>query len=248
MLVLVTLGAPQRRLLDRRRKRREAAPEPDPTPVATARATVIDVGAPLEALDQARAWLTGAGEDYLAGGLAVLNRALHAFRLVTANPFVNAIAREQALVARVGYGAGEQVADGLWADALELELAAPRQRRIRALHPQARLAAVLGGRERALAAQELTLRARLDLDAGREREAALQLLVALDAALAELAVDATAPALAERLAELGDFRDALARAAQTALAGPLGPADLETVSATLGRVEAALRARLAELS
>ena len=55
------------------------------------------------------------------------------------------------------------------------------------LHPQARLAAVLGARERPLACEELALRARLDLDHGREREAALQLLVALDAALAELA-------------------------------------------------------------
>ena len=57
------------------------------------------------------------------------------------------------------------------------------------LRPQARLAAVLNGRERPLACEELTLRARLDLDHGREREAALQVLVALDAALAELAAD-----------------------------------------------------------
>jgi hypothetical protein len=161
---------------------------------------------------------------------------------------VNAVGREQAIAARVGSGAGEQVADGLWTDAVELTLGTPRQRRIRALHPQAHLAAVLGGREQALACQELAIRARLDLDAGRDREAALQLLVALDATLAELAVDQTAPALQERLVDLRECRDAVARAAQAALAGPLGDADLAEVTSTLGRVEAALRARLAALT
>src|SRR5581483_11617093 len=167
---------------------------------------------------------------------------------VTANAFVHPIAREQALVARVGYGAGEQVADGQWTAAVELGVAAPRQRRIRSLHPQARLAAILGGRERALACQELTLRTRLDLDAGRDREAALQLLVALDAALAELASDSTAGALAERLDELRTRRDAVARAAQAALSGALGAEDEKTVATTLERIEAALRARLAALA
>ena len=64
------------------------------------------------------------------------------------------------------------------------------------LTPQARLAAVLSARERPLVCEELTLRARLDLDHGRGREAALQLLVALDAALAELQADPAADALA----------------------------------------------------
>ena len=44
-----------------------------------------------------------------------------------------------------------------------------------ALAPQERLAALLAGRDVALACEELALRARLDLDQGREREAALQL-------------------------------------------------------------------------
>ena len=170
----------------------------------------------------------------LEQGLEVLNRALHAFRLVTANPYVNAVARDQALVARVGFGAGEQVADGLWTEAHELIQPTGRRRRFRALQPQARLAAVLGGRERVLACQELTLRSRLDLDHGLAREAALQLLVALDAALAELPADESAPALAERLAELRERRDAVTRAAQAALSGPLGDADRQTVEADAG--------------
>ena len=52
--------------------------------------------------------------------------------------------------------------------------------------PEERFAALLGGRESPLAAEELVLRARADLDAGRPREAALQARVALEALLAEL--------------------------------------------------------------
>jgi hypothetical protein len=211
--------------------------------VTTGKATIIDVGAPFSDATAARAWLSSAGEPDLERDLAVLNRALHAFRLVTADPYLNPVGRDQALVARLGYGAGEEVADGLWSDARELVRPERRQRRAKVLHPQARLAAVLGGRERALACEELSVRARLDLEQGRDREAALQLLVALDAALAELSTEPTAHLFADRLAELRGQRDAVALAAQSALAGPLSDSERETVAFTLGRIEAALRAR-----
>jgi hypothetical protein len=242
VIVLATLGAPERRRVTERKKR-QAEPQPEPTPVTTGRATIVDVGAPLAGLEQAAGWLRGAGEEDLGVDLAVLNRALHVFRLVTADPHLGPIGRHQALVARVGYGEGEQVADGQWSDARELHERTRWQRRAKVLHPQARLAAVLNGRERMLVCEELTLRARLDLDQGRDREAALQLLVALDAALAELASDPTAPVLRERLEELRAQRDAVADAAQAALSGPLSEAQGETVQFVVGRIEAALRAR-----
>jgi hypothetical protein len=91
--------------------------------------------------------------------------------------------------------------------------------------------------------EELALRARVDLDHGRDREAALQVFVALDAALAELPSDPDAAALDDRIAELRAQREPVAIAAQAALAGPLGAADLESVQFTLQRLEAALRAR-----
>ena len=211
--------------------------------MTTGRGTVIDVGAPFASAEQARSWLARAGEAELMAGLEVLNRVLHAFRLVTADPHLGPIGRPHALVARVGYGAGEQVADGLWTDARELIAEPARRRRANVLQPQGRLAALLGGRERALACEELALRARLDLDQGRTREAALQALITLDAALAELAREPTAPLLEQRLVELRDRRDAVGAAAQAALAGPLTDADRDAVAFTLGRIEAALRAR-----
>jgi hypothetical protein len=247
VLVIATLGAAEHRArrFGRRTKQADAPPEPEPARVSTGRATVIDVAERLVDESQAAAWLKRAGEEGLAEDLAVLNRALHAFRLATADPYLNSVERRQALVARIGYGLGEEVAEGLWTDARELVVLGRRQRRSRILHPQARLAALLSGRERPLASEELALRARLDLEHDRRREAALQLLVALDAAIAELAADEHAEELAERIDELREQRDPVAHAAQSALEGPLDDAQSETVTLALGRVEAALRARLA---
>ena len=244
VLVLATLAAPERRgLVGRRRTKIEAPPEPEPTPVTTSRATVVTVDRPFEDSGKAADWLRSAGEDDLMEDLGVLNRALYSFRLVAADPYAVSVGREHVLVARIGYGAGEQVAGGLWTEAQELTPVAHRQRRAKILAPQARLAALLAGRERGLACEELALRARLDLDHGRDREAALQLVVALDAAIAELAVDATAPLLDDRVDELREYRDPVARAGQAALEGSLSDEDRGAVQMALERIEAALRAR-----
>ncbi|MGA8338020.1 MAG: hypothetical protein WB761_25035 [Solirubrobacteraceae bacterium] len=205
----------------------------------------MDVGEPFDGDGAAAAWLSGAGEDDLAAGIAVLNRALRSYRLASADPHVHGIGRRDTLVARLGYGAGEEVADGLWTDARELIGATAGRRHSRRIPAaQARLAALLTGRHDELATEELALRARLDVDEGRTREAALQVLVALDAALAELVADPAAPALVDRLEELRGLRDGVAAAARAALGPePLGDSDLEATRFALGRIEAALRAR-----
>lgn len=241
VLVFATLGAQRRGRLARRR--RPAAPEPDPAPVSTGRATII-AAEPFEDAAVAARWLATAGEDELAADLQILERALHAYRVVTADPYSEPLSRERLLVARVGFGEGEEVAGGRWSDARELLPAAASRRRSRMLEPQSRLAGVLGGHVPLLVCEELTLRARRDLDAGRARQAVLQLRTALDAALSELAADGR---FATRLAELSELRPGLDAAAQGALTrGPTGP-EIETASATLARLEAALRARAASL-
>lgn len=248
VLAFTTLSAPVAlgRLERRRGGRRRDAPaagavELTPAPVPSMRATVIDVGERLRDPADARRWLAGAGEQELAAGLAVLNRALLAFRVVSADPHVHELSRGQALVARIGYGAGEEVADGRWSEAVELgPTARAHTRRARVLEPQAQLAAVLGGRRALLVCEELALRARLDLSHGCEREAALSLAAALDAAFVELA-DATS--LAERLAELRGSHGDVASAARRALAGRLSDDQGAVVALTLSRLEATLRAR-----
>jgi hypothetical protein len=242
VLLFTTLGAPERRRMLARRQR-TVEPEPEPEPVTTGRATVIDTAVPFPNAAAAAQWLRDAGEEDAGRDLATLNRALHAFRLVTADPYLHPVQRSQLLVARIGYGAGEEVSDGRWSEARELLVREGRTPRAKVLTPQARLAAVLGERERGLMCEELALRARVDVDHARFREAALQVHVALDAAIAELSVDPTARKLAERLAELRGQRDVIAAAAQSALGGELNDEEREAVVFTLRRIEAALRAR-----
>ncbi|HVL31582.1 MAG TPA: hypothetical protein VM299_05050 [Solirubrobacteraceae bacterium] len=239
ILVLHTLGAAERRLLPRRRRRREAPAEPSPAAVATSRATLVDAAA-LESREAAERRLREEDPDALADAAVLrLNRLLHAHRVARADPYV-----------RVGYGDGERVADGRWDRALELP-AAPRRgargagRRLSALRPQERLAALLAGRDVALACEELALRARSDVDAGRLREAALQLAAAFEAALAELEPWRDDARLGEALAELRARSGEVADAAAAALRGGLDDEHVVTVRAALARLEAALRARTA---
>jgi hypothetical protein len=79
-------------------------------------------------------------------------------------------------------------------------------------------------------AEDLVLRARADLDAGRAREAALQARVALEALAAER------PA-----ADLAEHRNAVGAAANAALAGELDASSHEALTTAIEAMEAELR-------
>ena len=245
VLVLKTLGAVERRRFGGK-KPKAAEPEPGATPVATGRATVIPTGE-LGSEDDAAAWLKAADADEeVAAALVILNRALHAYRISNANPHAREVGRDDAIVTRLGYGAGEQVADGRWTEALELPLPQHRkQKRTAALRPQERVAALLSGRDATLACELLVLRARADLDHERQREAALQLSLALETALAELPAWSERGDLAQRIDELRTLEEAADAVAATALDRGLDPDESAEVERILGRLEAALRARSA---
>ena len=248
IVVIGGLAAPRRTLLPRRGPRVRAIDEPELAPVEVTRATVIDA-APMHERDAAEAWLERAAgegsEAALADALAVLNRAVAGHRVAAADPLVADAGLARALATRIGYGRGEQVADGEWEAAREL----PTVRRpSRALVPQQRLAALLSGRDVALACEELALRARGDLEAGRQREAAMQAHLALEAAVAELESWRGREDMGERIDELAGLRGGVAAAANAAIQGGLEPPEVETVDAALGRLEAALRARAARES
>ena len=226
----------------RLRLRRGSAGEPTGAGSEYAtRVTIIDVASPLDQA-AAAAWLAGAGEAELEAHLGVLNTVLYAHRVAAADPQLPMLERRQALAARLGVGAGEEVADGRYSQVRELPWQAPRRPRRRMLTPDGRLAAILTGRDRPLVCEELALRARADLDHERSRHAALQMLVALDAAIAELGSD---PELADRVQELRTFRDPVGAAAQASLRGEPDAEGLAAVAGALARVEAALRARAA---
>ncbi len=145
--------------------------------------------------------------DTVGEALALLNRAIHGHRLAAADPYVGEVSEAMAMATRIGYGSGEQVADGDWEEARELP--PPELKRSMLLTPQQRLAALLAGRDVALACEDLALRARLD--------------------------------------KLHEHREPVVSAAAAALQGGLQPEQTKAVEAALQRLEATLRARLAEL-
>jgi hypothetical protein len=240
VLVLSTLGAFERRLLRGRRGKVVTTASPEPVP--TNRATVVHAE-PFEGPEQAERWLAGvrgdvaARDSELAAAVSVLNRALHAYRVSRGDPTVRDVAIEQALVVRIGFGTGDEIVDGHYGEAWELPRGTSSARRSMEA-PEERFAAVIGGREPVLACEELVLRVRLDLDAGRHREAALQARVALEALLAELP---TIPG--QRRGPLEADRDAVGRAANAALRGDLADELRDALSASAVRMESALRAR-----
>jgi hypothetical protein len=233
VLVLGTLGALERRRLRGRRARPVEEAEPEPVP--TARATVVRPE-PFGSRDEAADWLAGlrgndaAMSEELERALRILNRALRAHRAATADPWIGEVSAERALVARIGYGRGEAVAEGRYGEALELPRVGARGVKRSMEAPEERFAALLGARETSLVGEELVLRARADLAAGRTREAALQARVALEALVAELPGEA-----------LDGLRDSVAAAAGAALRGELDAAGTTSIEEAVRAMEAALR-------
>jgi hypothetical protein len=220
VVVLSTVGAERRGLLGgRSRTRRAGRAGTESTLVPVARATVVDP-VPLSVDTQARKWLEQLDPEHEAHAAArVLNRVLWAHRIAGAVPHVHEVSPAQALVVRAGFGEGEQVADGLWTDARELRLRVSRRRagrRASVLRPQERLAVLLSGRGSALLCEELVLRARLDIDAGRVALAAIELDRAYAAALAELPAEERGD-LRERIDELRELRAEVSACAHAAL-------------------------------
>lgn len=198
----------------------------------------------------AEGWLDQvSGDRELAAALAGeaivrLNRALHAHRTAAGDPTVADVDASRAVAVRFGFGTGEEVADGRWRRAKELPDKHRRgllQRDYEALRPQERVAAVLGGRERVGPHEELIVRARGDIDAGRLATAALGLHAALEA----LAATDPGAAADERLAIR--LRDAAATAADArgSVLGGAADADLDAqaLDEAVRAAEALLRRR-----
>jgi hypothetical protein len=238
----------------RRRRGRATAAESESAPVTVTRVTAIRAASPFEDQAAAARWLDRSceGEDTVEAlareGIAPLNRALHAQAVTAADPGSRGeLAPEQAERVLVGYGSGEQAADGHFTDARQVDLtpraSSRRRRREEELRPQERVAAVLRGRESLDACETLLLRARADLDAGRDREAALQLRVGLEALLVELKGAMADPAHEEDMAMLTERRGEVGDVANTALVGELGNEQRDQVEDLLKICERILRRR-----
>jgi hypothetical protein len=251
VMVVATLGAPR---ADRRRgrRRRRAVPVPEGPEAEALPLTRLTVVTPTElgSEAEARRWLdrvagdADAAEARVDAALLLINRALAAQRAGSQDPYVHELSAARAVAVRLGYGSGDEVADGDWSDAREIEVAERRRRRSELLQPTERVAAVLGGRDELLACETLVLRARLDLDQDRPREAALQLRVGLEVLLRELSDESNA-GVREDLAALEASRDAIVEAANEALRGEPGEQRTASVRDALAHCERAMRRRRA---
>jgi hypothetical protein len=252
VLVLRTLGAPPPPPR-RRRRPRKSEPEVEPSPLLLTRVTAVRAFAPFADESESERWLDEASEaedttDVLvAEGIALVNRALHAQAAASADPRGGELTPERAATVRLGYGTGELLAESGFTAAREIDVrarsASRSQRRQEALRPQERVAGVLGGREKIDICETLLLRARADLDAGRTREAALQLRVGLEALLIELKGALEDADHEEDMGTLNARRTEAGEAANAALTGELDPARAGQVRELLELCERVLRRR-----
>lgn len=251
---------PRRRI--RRRRPRDAGRAPDAAPLPLTTLTVI-APSDLGGEDAAESWLERVRADgeaamaEIGSAVEVVNRALSGQRAAALDPYVADISAEHARTVRIGYGGGEELAEGRWERAIEIPRG-ERRRRAEVMRPQETIAELLSGRLEIRPSIPLILRARADLDAGRIREAALQLRVGLEALLAELdSAPAFEPAakagiagdLAARqrddVAELTARRRGTGEAANAALRGALPDERAAEVAETLAICERVVRRRRA---
>jgi hypothetical protein len=252
VLVLQTIAAPPRPSR-RRRRPRDAEVAAPPAEVPVARATAVRAFEPFAGAEEAAAWLakaTAAEETVdlvVEAGIGLVNEALHAHSIAAADPYLGPLTADRAVSVRIGYGSGEETAEGAFSEAREVDASAGgmsrRRRRQEDLRPQERVAAVLRGRERIDACEPLLLRARADLDAGRPRAAALQLRIGVEALLAELPEALDDGDHRTDIAALEERREAVEAAAERALTVDLTPEAEATVREALEIAERVLRRR-----
>jgi len=252
VLVIETLGAPPPARRRRKRPKDAEIGEP-PLELPVARATVVLAFNEFEDEKAADAWLqeTTATEDSIdrlvEQGIDELNQALHTQAVASGDPYPQTVTPARAATIRIGFGGGEALVDGAFSSAHQVDPGlGPRSRRRQRdeeLRPQQRLAAVLGGREQLDSCETLLLRARADLNAGRNREAALQLRIGLEALLVELKGALGDDGHEEDMATLEGRRHEAGELANAALRGNLTAEQRQSLSELLATSERVLRRR-----
>lgn len=252
VLVIETLGAPPPARRRRKRPRDAEIGEP-PAELPVARATVVLAFNEFEDEKAAAAWLQAAtaAEDSIdrlvEQGIDELNQALHVQAVASGDPYPQTVTPARATTIRIGFGGGDALADGAFTSAHQVDPGlgptSRRRQRDEELRPQQRLAAVLGAREQLDACETLLLRARADLNAGRNREAALQLRVGLEALLVELKGALGNDDHEEDMATLEGRRHEAGELANAALRGDLTAEQGQLLGELLATSERVLRRR-----
>ena len=254
VLVVTVLAAPPRRQKIRR-KAKEMEMDEEAAEVPLLLATFVHSAEAVTSVKEADRFLLALAESedeqqvWVADGLAVLNRAIRAYRAASHDPYVTEVAQRNARITRIGYGTTDEVAAGRFTRAAILPppigVKPSREER---LVPSETTADVLTGRGTVLEGEDVLLRAYADLDHGRLRAAALQARAAIyliEVELVELGVDLRTIHV--------DFDDLSARAERivsTIPVGPLGgdvPDELEKLVAQIARAVESWRYQLMAL-
>jgi hypothetical protein len=232
--------APASRPRLRRRTRKIERPEP-PAEVPLSLVTFVKGTQPLADQREAAARLGGirATEEeqqrWLREGLAVLNLAIRAYRAGAPDPYAVEVTRRDARRVRIGYGGTDEVRDGLWQEALELPPPlGSRPKRLERLRPSEAVAVVLSGQSEVLEAEDLLMRALIDLDQGRTRAAAHQAAAAMRLLPREL--ESHPPSDALNLQSVANLAQRMEELADAVAAGPLEGAQLQELESNVDAV------------
>lgn len=233
----------------RRRSARPAGPDDRQPAVSLLLARFIAATHVLASRDDAERlvelWRRSVDEQdrWIADALAVINRAVCAYRTGVPDPYAVDVTRADARRVRLGYGTGAEVDSGSWTAALDIRGRKPAGlSRAEEARPSEAVARVLAGRARLLEGEELVVRAALDREHGRPRAAALGLKAALDLLARELEDEPVSSQVLERWAALQARRSELARLTDRALEGGLAEADCDLLDALVDELLAVLQA------
>ena len=235
----------------RRKPKQSTGREHQPTVTLTT-VTMIRAFLPFWNDNEASEWLVPATADervdeLMGEALSTLDRALAAEAAATGRPYVQSIGIDDVVGARIGFGDGDRLSDGLYLEAFEIDArggtASPRRERMNRTRPLARIAAIIGETDRAAACEFLIPRIRSDLEGGREMSAALTIEVAVRSSIVELDTILDLP---EHAADLDRLEELLPELTDAVLAeGKAWPGLAESLEEPLGIVERVLRRRRA---
>jgi hypothetical protein len=240
--VLVVGVVPARPTVPRiRRKARDAESAAPPADVPLAVITFVKGTVPLDSDREAERrfeLVRGSEEEqqrWVDEGLRVLNAAIRAYRAGARDPYAIEVDRRDMRRVRIGYGSTDDVQVGGWRAAFELPPPLrTRTKRVDRLRPSEAVASVLSGRGRVLEAEDVILRALVDLDQGRTRAAAHQVRAAMILFLDELGAEAPTGRNRPMLESLAEQAEQLAAAAS---AGALDSAQVEELEGLIDAMD-----------
>lgn len=237
VLVVAVQGAAAAPRRVGRRRARSQTPSDEPREVSLTLVTVIKGTRMLAGRDEAQRLLESVGgspdeqDRWVEDALAIVNRAVSAYRACAADPYAVDVSRGDAGAVRIGYGEAGSLTRGTWEAALVVPPArAQRVDRALRLMPTQGMAAVLAGRSRTLEAEDLLLRVVLDLEHGRARGAAAGLRAALELLGGELAGESLNGKVRERFDGAMRSRAAVSELAERATVEHLSPEEVQRLA------------------